>query len=799
MRSWGLRYALRSLRRSPSFVAVAVLSLGLGLGLVTTMFGLLDAASHPWVPYRDPDRLFAVRYWLSGADRRFDLSWVIGALRDRTHAFEAILPYGAQEVDLGGEGGGEGGAGTTGLVVRVPPRLLTVLGLKPLRGRLLAGADVGRGTALVSEWLWKQRFAGRTGLEGASLAVGALSYAVVGVMPGGASFPGIDAAVWLAGPDSLVLGRGEYEYIIVKLKPGVSRAAAGAELNAVAAYLTRAYHVEQAPFSFYLWPLRDDPIRLGDIHYAMLGAAVAVLLIACANLANLMLARGLSKRREVALRLAIGASRATVVREMFVECALLTVAGAVLGVALSLWGVEILRSSVPEQLWWRGIVRPQLSWRVFSLAALAGGAAAVLFGLVPAIRVARSVSLSEPLKDGAGTTGRTRQRYSALVISEVALALVLLMGAGLLLKAVHRLASYQFNFAARQLLQGEVFVPRRESPQGGAVDLLGAELSAIAAVKTVSGVTDAAASATGRLPGLAATAEMGGGSTRLLNLREYAAVTPGYLRTMGLPVVDGRDFEDGDLGGEGAAILNSVAAARLYPRGGAVGRMIKLGAPSSNAPWVPIVGVCRTLAEGRPGATDFAPDLYVVRRPDPGQRLALLYVRTVGDGATVTTAVGAKLHGLGSGVSARVTPYLSWWEAEVRSQAFLSRLFVMTGAFALLLAAVGIYGVLAYAVNRRLREFAVRIAVGAQRADMVKLVLHDGLVMTLAGTALGAFVAFWASGLLTTFLEEQQVQPTDVVTLIAAEAVLLAVATAATLAPALRAMRADPIEILRAT
>jgi len=283
----------------------------------------------------------------------------------------------------------------------------------------------------------------------------------------------------------------------------------------------------------------------------------------------------------------------------------------------------------------------------------------------------------------------------------------------------------------------------------------------------------------------------------VLTLDRVSVVTPTYLGTMGLPVLQGRDFEDGDVVGDGAAILNSTAAARLYPREQAVGRMVKLGAPASKAPWLRIVGVCRSLALGPPGNPAFNPEVYVARSPEPNQRRAVVFIRTTREDSRIAAAVSMKLATLGPYVGSSASPYLSWWEAEVRSQAFLADLFGMMGAFALLLAAVGVYGVLAYTVNRRIREFAVRIAIGAEPRDMLKLVLHDGLVMTLAGTAVGAFVAFWATGLLATFLEGQQL--TDVFTLVAAEFILIAVATSASLAPALRAMRADPNGILRAT
>jgi putative ABC transport system permease protein len=787
-----LRYALRSLGRSPGFVAVAAASLALGLGLVTAMFAILDAATHPWVPYHDADRLYDVRYWMSGKDQRFSPAWVVAALRERTSAFEAILPYGSAQMSLGPAGSGAPDA----LVAKVPARLFTLLGVKPQLGRLLQASDAGADVVVVSDALWKRQFPGRRNLQGASLALGDLRYAVVGVMPAGMAFPW-SASAWLPIPDSLAPTAKDAASVMVKLKPGVTRDAAGAELAAVASYLTRTYHVEQAPFAFYLQPLRADPMHLTDIHFAMLGAAIAVLLIACANLANLMLARGLAKRREIALRLAIGASRPAVIRQMFAECAVLAAGGAAIGVALSVWGVRLLQHRIPQQMWWLGLVRPQLSWRVFALAALAAASASLLFGLLPAIRVAGAVSLDEPLKDGAGTTGRTRHRYSPLVIAEVAAALVLLMGAGLLLKAVHRLASYEFNFAARQLLRGGIYLP--QPAPGATTGLLDRELALVGALRTVPGVVDAAAETGAQAPGGAVSAEEATDSTGQLSMLSYVVVTPDYLRTMGLPILEGRDFEDGDLGGDGVVIVNRAAAARLYPHGAAVGRMLKLGAPSRTAPWLRIVGVCRTKSEGRPDAPDFAPDVYVVRRPDPGKRLATLYVRTARADPAVTAAVQAKLKGQGPGVAYGVFPYLSWWEAEVQAQGFLARLFALMGSFALLLAAIGVYGVLAYAVSRRLREFAVRLAVGAARADLLKLVLHDGMVMVLAGTGLGAFAAFWAAGLLQKFLEDQQVFRTDALTLIAAEAVLLAATLSACLAPALRAMRADPIEILRAT
>jgi predicted permease len=784
------RYALRSLRKSPGFAAVAVGSLGLGLGLTTTMFALLDAVKHPYVPYREPDRLYSLS-WISSRKLPMKPFDVLAALRDRARAFEAVLPVAPYAFAWSEEGRDQGQV--QGAVV--PGRFFAFVGVKPHLGRTLTGADADRPVAVVGYELWRRQLAGRRSLAGATVTFARRAYSVVGVMPRGMDFP-LGSAVWIAMSDAAERTGAGLGYVraVARLRPGVSPAAADSDLAAVGRYLTSRYAVRDAPFWFNAHSLRDDPMKLSDVHVAMLGAALAVLLIACANLANLMLARGLSKRREVALRLALGAGRGAVVREMFAECVVLTAAGAAAGGLLSVWGARLITRRLPHDVWFLGILEPQLSWRVFALSALAAAGSAVLFGLLPAVRVASAVSLDEPLKDGAGTTGRTRGRYSALVISEVALALALMMGAGLLLRVVRRLVTIEYNFPARQLLTGFAW--------GGAIrdstlpeERVRFQLDLVAALERADGVVGAAASSWNKLPGNAVTAELSD-STRVLN--DAAFVTPGYLRTIGLPVLQGRDFTDGDFVGNGAVVLNTVAAARLYPRGAAVGRMLKLGGPASAAPWVRIVGVCRTALMPQFELTDLRaePAVYVVRAASVGWNVRLL-VRVRGDPVPRIVQLRRTVRALVPRGNVELFPLLYTMQSAVASRTFLAQLFVTMGVFALALAAVGVYGVTAYAVTRRLREFAVRVALGAQRNDLLKAVLHDGLVMTLAGTGLGAFVALWTSSLLQNVLED--VYPTDALTLVIAEAVLLAVTLGACLSPALRAAKADPIEILRAT
>ncbi|HUK63831.1 MAG TPA: ABC transporter permease, partial [Dongiaceae bacterium] len=416
--SLNLRYAVRGLRKSPGFVAVAVLSLGLGLGLVTTMFALLDAVTHPYVAYRDPDHLYSISGWFPTKRvtvRPFD---IYRAVRDEARSFQAVVPLSNRLVTVEGPAGTDtaGDAGQYAAVV--PSRYFAVVGVRPVLGRALREGDDEAGAVVIGYELWRRWFGGRRSLAHMTLTVNRRVLTVVGVMPQGMGTLG---ALWLPMPqDAERTGVGlGWTSVLARLKPGVTLEGAQQELEAVARRLTALYDSPDAPFGFHMGSMRADPMRLSDLHLAMLGASIVVLLIACANLANLMLARGLAKRREIALRLAIGAGRAAVVWQMFAECAILAVGGVVVGVVASLWGAQLVGARMPRDLWWFGLVLPQLSWRVFALSLVAAAGAAVLFGLLPAIRVANAVSLDEPLKDGAGTTGRVRRRYSALAISEV--------------------------------------------------------------------------------------------------------------------------------------------------------------------------------------------------------------------------------------------------------------------------------------------------------------------------------------------------------------------------------------------
>jgi predicted permease len=776
-----LRSAVRSLKRSPGFAVIAVVALGVGLGLSTTMFAVLDAVVHPYVAYRDPDALFRINWWFG---RRSPMTSVelYRYLRDETRSFEAVVP-----VAFDGLVGEAGGQAEEVAILRVSPRYFAALGVRPRLGRALTYAD--EGAVVVSSGLWRRFFNGRRSLDGATVELGSQVYNVVGVLPRGA----VASAALLLLPASVEAGGADAAIHVrptVRLRQGVTREQADAELRSLARLLTDRFGARDAPFGFELRPVVRRHADLQDIHRAMVGSALAVLLIACVNLAHLMLARGLAKRRELALRMALGASRAAVVRQMFAECVLVTFGGVVVGALVAVWGADVLQNRMPPEVSWVGLVQPQLSWRVFALAVLAAAASAVVFGLLPAIRVAFALNVNEPLKEDSGTTtGPQRQRYSPLVVAEVGLALVLMMGGGLLLRTVYQLQREETVPGARTLFNAVVAT----RPADSAIALRPQQL--LDAVAAVEGVREAAYLTSRGAAGLAITAEMTQDTPRTITMRVYPVVSISYVHVLGLPILRGRDFLPGDEAGTGVAVIDPIAAQRLYPNQDPIGRMIKLGAPASRASWVPIVGVVRSPhvleADGRNAPE---PTVYVVQPLVRGN--GRLLIRTTTRDPRTVVRLQSALRSLPGASWTGVRPFDYDREGELVSRDFLARVFVAMGVVALGLAALGLYGVLAYAVSRRMREFAVRVALGAEPRALLRMVLHDGLVMLLAGIGAGAFVALAAARLLDAVLIV--VLPSDVVSLVLSEAVLITVGLAAAVVPARRAARANPLEILRA-
>lgn len=792
--------AVRSLRRSRGFVAVAVLSLGLALGVTTTMFGVVDTALNPAIPLREPARLVIVSNGGDGAGH--DARWfeTFDAAGRGSGLFEQVAPVSHQYAFLR-----IGAHNDWQLVGEVGPDFFAVTGVTPFVGRAFdaGGRDAASGNAaMVSFAIWRGALGGARDLRQAKVEIEGRIYQVVGVLPPylpGRLAGGVYLPMRARGGTSPAVRFGS---VVARLRPGVSAARAEASLRAgIDPVLTATYGVGRRPFRFFVRPVVDQrPEDMSDLQRILLASALVVLVIACGNLANLMLARGLVRERDYALCFALGARRVNVIRQTLIEGLLCALGGTVIGVLIAVWAFDVAIYRMTREVPGLGAMAVSLNWRIFGFSVLAATVTSLAFAIVPAIRTS-TVDLNLPLKSGAGTTtGRVRSRFSALVVAEVALTMTLMLGASLLMKAVRAMQETEFGYNPRGLLDIGVYMERSPTNRRGAVpeEVMRRMLER---VRSSRGVIGAALQGAGSTPnnGPGLVSALAGGGNRRLYAPSYTAVSPDYLRTLGVPVIRGRDFAGGDAVTRGAAIVNEAAARVLWPSESPVGKMLKLGDLETDAPWVPVVGVSRAIRSASTVIPDLepGPQLWIV--PPPGLvPLDRMRVRVPANREVVLRTELERLvkQTLPPGSIFVVRPALESFDAAVLGRAFVARMFVAFGAIALGLAAVGLYSLLAFVVTQRRREFAVRRALGATGAQVARTVLHDAAVMVLAGTGVGAFLAMWLARALDSIL--YSVFYTDVVALLVAEGVVIGVAAVACLMPARRAALAEPVEVLRA-
>lgn len=779
-----LRLAIRSLLRRPAFLAAATLSLGLALGLNTTTFAIVDAVLHPHVPFHDPDRLYWVVLSIDGQGGGFNPADSYRTLWDGTDAFEDVA-FGTPrralvQVSTSTE---------AGWVADVSGNLFALLGVDAREGRHFTGMDRNEPGAVISHRL-RQRMVRDRPLAGATVRVDGEPHPVIGVMPRGMREPfGTD--VWLLASTAEVAVQARWLITFVRLREDVTREQAQAQLTLMATRLTEEYGTGQQRFRYGMRSIQRDSEGLRLIHRILLGAAAVILVIACANLANLMLARGITVGNELAVRRALGATRGRLVSQLLAEATIVAVVGGAVGTLLSIWGGELLENRLPPDAGLGSWLVPQFSWRVLAFGVAVTMATVVIFGLLPAIR-ASGVDVTGPLKDRAGTTTpRTRARYSVLVVAQVALSVVLLTAAALLANAAQRVSAYDFGYDSEGLLTASIWSGSgpRISPDSAAR----VHAAVLQRAGTIPGVR-AAATYGGQLLGQMVSSDDPSGVP--FYKRGHWTVSADFLRTLGIPLVEGRDFLPGDEQRGGVAIVDEEAARRLWPHGSAVDRMIRFGDPSSPGSWLRVVGVARQVSFGLPHPLlPPEPVIYVLSMQ---ARWTQVVVRAERDEASVALALRREINALLPGTGSRlVSSWGRWHERRAASRQFVARLVMVFAGFAVTLLAVGLYSVLAYATNRRMREFGVRIAVGARPRHVLNLVLHDGVAMILAGTGIGALASVWTAEILGAYL--YQVDPSDAITLASAETVLFVVCLAACLLPALRAMRADPVKVLRAT
>lgn len=804
-----LRYAGRMLARRPGFTAVAVLTLALGVGANTAIFSVVEAVLLRPLPYRHAGRIVVV--WESlrsqGGKRNVIspanfLDW-----REQAKSFDGMATF--VDLPVGLTGAGEPEEVPAQLVT---PNLFALLGAIPELGRTFVPEDVKAGqrpnVAILSHGLWQRRFGGAPDVIGRTVSLNGRPTTIVGVMPPGFhwfvkenSHSGKAAALWQ--PLSLEPYQdrsksGRFAQAVGRLAPGVTLAKAQAEMDTIASRLERQYVEYDKGWSVILVPLRDQ--LTGEIRPALLvllGAVGFVLLIACVNVANLLLARAAGRHKEIAVRSAMGAGRRRIVRQLLTESLLLSLLGGALGLLLSLWCVRALVALSPENLIGAGEVGLDLPVLAFTLAAslLTG----ILFGLAPALEASR-VKLNESLKEsGRGTTGSSRGRRlrDALIAAEVGLALVLLVGAGLMVRSFVLLQAVDPGFDARNLLTLRVALPAVKYPDDAKVDAFFRQ--AVAELRTLPGVR--AASAVSELP----FASLGTATSFTIEGRpapppgehfgtDVRVVDEEYFRTMRIPVLAGRTFTPQEATEERKVCVVNQAMARVYfPGENPVGKRITV-VMSDNPTPTEIIGVVGDARYAKLEG-DLRPMVYWTP-PHLTYNSMTFVLRTAGDPEDLAGPARHAIQAIDKDQPVADVRTMEDWVSESVSRTRFGTLLL--GAFALLaltLAAVGIYGVMSHSVAQRQNEIGVRMALGARPGDVLWLVIRQGLARVLVGVGLGLLGALALTRVLSSLL--YNVSATDPLTFLSLALLLTAVSWIACYLPARHAARVDPLIAMR--
>ena len=790
-----VRYALRSLRRHPVFAFTAILTLALGIGANTAIFSAVNGVLLRPLPYIQPDRLVTI--WGHHASIGRETASLPDFLDWRkARSFSGMAAWANATYTVTGTGEPQVVTGAL-----VTPNYFRVLGVTVPQGRDFREEEErgGARVAVLSQGYWQRAYGDRPDVLGRQLTLNGVPYTIVGVGARGLALPE-DVDVWAPLQIDTTLGRrNDFLQVIGRLAPGVTSEAAGTELATIARRLEAEYPNSNAGWGVELIGLQERIV--GEIRPSLLvfmGAVALVLLIVCANVANLMLARVASREREVTIRAALGASRRRLVRQLLTESVLLGLVGGVLGLGLAVWGVSALRTLDPGTLPRLDEVRLDGGALTFALVLSMG--TGLLFGVVPALRVL-GFDLRGGLAEGGralfGTRSGTRTR-TALVLAEVALASVLLVGAALLLRSFVGLQRVDPGFTTHGILTARVTLPRaRYDDPARQVAFADALLDRARALPGVSG---AALSTNAPVDdGLTYWAIALAGEQPPPEVVQDAVVyrtSPEFFRTFGLPLIRGRLFDSSDRGESApVAIVSQSLAQRYWPGRDPVGSRLTFGDPTdSTSTWMTVVGVVGDVRQE--GAVSPAyPQIYVPF-PQVSARSMVVALRTGQDPLALVPSLKQALAGVDPNLAlSRVTTMeqrVAGTLARPRVNALLLASFAAT---ALILAALGIYGVIAYSVVQRTREMGIRIALGARAEDVLGMVMRQGLTPVLIGLAVGLGVAAVGSRVLRSLL--YGVAATDLATYAAVAAFLAAVAAAASYVPARRAARSDPMTALR--
>ncbi len=793
-----LRFAFRALRRRPGFAAVAVLTLALGIGANTAIFSVVDAVLLRPLPYPDPDGLFMTwAYDTTQEPGRSVMSQPdIESVRE-LGAIEDIQGYATSTFTLTG---GEEPVQVEG--ARVTGGLLDVMGLSPYQGRdIRQDENVADGptVAMVGYGFWRDRLGGNPDVIGSTLEIAEVTYQIVGVAPPGFDFPD-KAQVWIPyrlNPEGC--GRGCHIFrAVTRLAPGATQAQAGQEMDALAASLSDTYPDSNFQQGFRLESLAD--YRVGDVRrglLVLLGAVGVVLLIACANVANLLLVRGATRRSEVAVRTALGAAPRRVLASVLAESLVLAITGALLGLGLARLGIAALHF-VPEGTVPR-LNEVGLDGRVLGFTLLVTAGVTLLFGLAPALHLART----SPARDlgGAARSGQDRREArsrSLLLAGEVALSVVLLTGAGLFIRSLSELTSVDMGFSEREVVRFTLSIPSSRYDTLPVVSGFYRELeSRLAALPGVESVGSAYGPPMGR-GNITGGVEIEGRPEPEPGEETYASihpVTPGFMSTLGMQVLRGRGIEATDQAEtEPVAVVNETFVRQNFPNEDPIGQRVYITASFGyGSPTWTIVGVAKDIRQGLtadPVAAVFVPHAQF------GPGFMTVHLRGRAGATGLVQAARDVVHSMDPNVPlARVETLSQAVRRETATTRFYMSLVGLFAALAVVLAAVGLYGVVSYLVSRRMREIGIRVALGAATARVRWMVVLQGLRPALLGLIIGVGASLVGGKVVASLL--YQVQPRDPAVLAGVVALLLIVTVLATLLPARRATRVDPVEALR--
>jgi putative ABC transport system permease protein len=802
-----VRYAARMLRKSPGFTAVAVLTLALGIGANTAIFSVVYAILLRPLPYADPGQLVVI--FQSKPQEQVPFTGInyvnFAECRAQSRAFAEMAANQAHQLTLTGVG--EPSVLTTTVVT---PEIFSLLQAQPLLGRTFLPEDGKRGAALVvilSENLWRSQFGSDPSLVGRSISLDKRSFTVVGIMP--ASFHSLlltaHEDIWIPLSQDPLFGpwmsrlSGHWLRVIGRLKPGVSLAQAQAEMNTMSAALANEDPADNAGWQIRVVPLQEDIVGKSRPALLVLLAAVGlVLLIACVNIANLLLSRASSRAREIALRIALGAGRKRIVRQLLTESTVLGLLGGIAGIVLAYWGVHALGSLLPADLPRVQTIRVD-GW-VLGFALLLSFVASFIFGLAPSVFAADS-SLQRGLKESAGHSGESggqRRARGFLAATEIALATVLLVAAGLLMRSFTMLTSVNPGFNAEHVVKADISLPQFQysTPQQWAafsnalLDRIQVEPGLRDAAMVVplpldEGNVNLAFQIVGNPPlppGVSVTAD-------------FSSVSPDYFHLMEIPLLRGRVFGAQDsAAAPRVTVISETMARQFFPNQDPLGKQLIFGFPPDGDAAREIVGVVGdvrdTSLSEMPGPMMYVP---FAQAPFWGGQLV---VRSTLGSSSVAASIRKVTHDIDKDLPVTdIATLPETLDASVAQPRFRTLLVGLFGLIALLLAAVGIFGVISYSVSRRSHEIGIRVALGATPANVLRLILGESAKLVLLGLALGVPAALALTRFLASLLFE--VHPADPLTFIGVAALLSAVALIACYVPAKRAMRVDPMVALR--